>query len=172
MDRILISQSEKNDGTNYTVINGVLSNNEFYARKMFIEITGVESTKMIFKNDFLTVEKKDDFIYFTSSYIDEDNVGRKISYMYKINKSTSFREIIKLLQFDSKIINRQLDSKKILQIVELIEKDKKLQNKINQIILLSIIGIVVFASILYFTKKEIKLHKNESKSTRSSVISK
>lgn len=171
MERILISQSEKNDGTDYTVVNGKLISDENLKFNYFKLLDNLEK-KLIYNDDYLRIEKVKKAILLTSVFTGEDNVGRKISYMYLIDKSNQVFEILKYLEEDAKVLNRKLDSEQTKKIVHFLNNNIPVKIEMNKILLLSLIGISVIASILYFTKKENKQNKNESKSTRSSIISK
>lgn len=136
MKRILLSQSENTDGSDYIIVDGVLIKNEAESLNYFKVINNDKDFKEIYKDDFVNIKRKDNQILIYSHYIEKDKAGRNIFYLYLINdKDDDFDKIIEDLEEDSKVINRTIDREKVLKSFEKIKNNKSTKKKINGLIL-------------------------------------
>jgi hypothetical protein len=78
MKRILISQNEKNNGTDYVVVNGKLVKDEDIRLKHYREVRKSDNWKVNYKDDFLELKSENGQILIKSNYLDKDNVNRSI----------------------------------------------------------------------------------------------
>ena len=142
MKRILISQNEENDGTEYVVVDGELIKDKDLCLQYYREVRKSDAWKQNFKNDFLVLKSSNNKIFLKSHYSDKDDANRNIYYTYLIENNDNFETILTQLEEDSKIINRKIDKEKTLAVIEKIKTDKNLKLKLNQILLvLVVVGI-------------------------------
>lgn len=130
MKRILVSQNERNNGTDYLIVNGELLNDEdkvvFYG-KIFSK---TDNWKEIYKDDFLEIRQEQNQLIIKSFYYEKDIVGRIIYYMYLIEENEDIDTVLKHLENDSQLINRTFDRERVQNIIEHIENNKSIKNKI------------------------------------------
>lgn len=151
MKRILVSQNERNNGTDYLIVNGEFLNDEneivFYGRKF----SETDNWKEIYKDDFLEVRKKENQLLLKSFYNERDSIDSIIYYMYLIEENEDIDTVLKHLESDSQLINRTFDREHVQHIIEHIENNKSIKKKI--IIGLGLaIGII---SLIYLLTKKI-----------------
>lgn len=149
MKRVLISQNEKNNGTDYLIVDGkVISDKDAivdYGRK----ISKTDIWEVMYNDEFLEVRKDKNQLLVKSHYLDKDVVGRQIYYLYLVDDSDNLETILNYLEEDSKLINRSIDKIKTLEIIDRLKNNNKAKKKII-IYLLLILGISL---ITYLTKK-------------------
>lgn len=149
MKRILLSQHERNNGTDYLIVDGELLMDDNSIVEYGRLIAQTDEWKEEYRDEFLEIRKKENKIILKSYYTDKDIVGRVIYYLYIIEGVDDFNIIMDYLKEDSKVIDRTFDREKILGIVEEINNNKKLKKKVIGIVLL-IIGLSL---LTYLIKK-------------------
>lgn len=168
MKRILISQNESNDGSNYIVVDGELLSKNPENLKYFEMISNTKNYKEIFKDEFITISEKNSTILFSSHYLDLDNKGRQIFYMYLLDKTDNLEKILELLISDSKKINRNIDYKMTLQIVKKIEKSSIIKRKLKTYISIAVLTLIVSIAVIYFSYKSSNSNQNTIKNEQTS----
>lgn len=146
MERILMSQHENNNGTDYVVLNGKLLQDKDDIREYARKIIDTEDFKVKYSDEYITISQKENKILFSSNYENKDNVGRKIYYMYLIDNGVDLETILKYLERDSMALNRQFDREKTLEIIKRIQGNNKLKSNLQKLII--IIVAVVLAGYL------------------------
>jgi hypothetical protein len=146
MERILMSQHEDNNGTDYVVLNGKLLQDKDDIREYARKIIDTEDFKVKYSDEYITISQKENKILFSSNYENKDNVGRKIYYMYLIDNGVDLETILKYLERDSMALNRQFDREKTLEIIKRIQGNNKLKSNLQKLII--IIVAVVLAGYL------------------------
>lgn len=145
MKRILISQNEKNDGTDYVVVDGQLINDKDLHQEYYNKVKETRNWKQSFKNDFLELKSNNNNILINSHYLDKDNVNRNIFYIYLIENKDNLEDILEYLDKDSKLINRNVDREKTLEIINRIKANKGIKlNLANLLLVLAAAGFVYF----------------------------
>ena len=134
MKRILISQNEENDGTDYVIVDGELIEDKDLCLQYYREVRKSDIWKQNFKNDFLELKSSNNKIFLKSHYSDKDDANRNIYYTYLIENNDNLETILTQLEEDSEIINRKIDKEKTLAVIQKIKTDKKLRLKLNQIL--------------------------------------
>jgi hypothetical protein len=137
--RILYSQSEKVIKDDYFVIDGVLEQDNVSNLSLdaFQLINETENWKEIYKDDDLVIRKKGNYLNIKSHYINKDESGRFMFYVYYV-ESKNIEEMLNYLKIDSQIINKELG----FEAEKLIKKIKE-SKKVKNIILVSLLVIVV-----------------------------
>ena len=153
MKRLLLSQNENNNGDNYLVLNGEVLPKSPDNLQYIQLFSDTKKYKEIFRDDFLTIKEKNNAILFSSHYLDKDNMGRQIFYMYHLDEKDNLEQILQLLMLDSKKINRTIDFEKTLQIVKKIEENNILKRKLNKYISIALLILILCTSIAYFISK-------------------
>jgi len=151
MERILISQNENNDGTDYVVVNGGLVRDEDLSLKYYRELRKSDNWKQVYKDEFLEFRSNNNQILLKSHFLDKDNVNRNIYYTYYISNNDSFETVLNQLENDSNVINRKVDRDRTLEIIKGFKSNKSLRLNIT-IILISIAAI----SIAYYITNAIR----------------
>ena len=146
MERILMSQHEDNNGTDYVVLNGKLLQDKDDIREYARKIIDTEDFKVKYSDEYITISQKENKILFSSNYENKDNVGRKIYYMYLIDNGDDLETILEYLERDSMALNRQFDREKTLEIIKRIQGNNKLKSNLQKLII--IIVAVVLAGYL------------------------
>ncbi|RKS53791.1 hypothetical protein BC962_2047 [Gillisia mitskevichiae] len=142
MKRILISQNEKNNGTDYVIVNGQLVKDEDLCLHHYRELRISDTWKQDYKDDFLELKSNKNNLLLKSHYIDKDNVNRSIYYTYMIENEDNFDVVLSNLEKDSQVINRKIDRERTIDVIKNIKQNNKLKSKINKIlILLFAVGI-------------------------------
>lgn len=121
MNRILISQNENNDNTDYVVENGEIVLDDSVISELHYEVTNSYlEAKMIYHKDNLRIKALDDKIIIQSYYTDKDVIGRRIFYMFYIGGLNSFSsvDIIKYLKKDSNVLSRSINPEDEEQILK------------------------------------------------------
>lgn len=152
MKRILISQNDINIGNDYIVADGELINEEDSIIYYTKEISKSDNWKTILKDEYIVIKKEKNNLVIKSIYQDKDEAGRYVYYIYLIEDfEGDFETILEYLDNDSKIIKRNLNRTKIL---EIIKKDKESKKKKSLLFIAAIvlsIGIVM-ALLIFFLK--------------------
>jgi hypothetical protein len=149
MERILMSQHEDNNGTDYVVLNGKLLQDRDDIREYVRKIIDTEDFKVKYSDEYITISQKDNKILFSSNYENKDNVGRKIYYMYLIDDSVDLETILEYLERDSMVLNRQFDREKTIEIIDRIRNNDTLRINLVKWIL----SAIVSAGALYLFSK-------------------
>lgn len=150
MKRILISQNEKNDGTDYVIVNGQLIKDEDLCLQHYRELRKSDTWKKDYKDDFLELKSNNNQILLKSHYSDKDNVNRNIYYTYLIENTDDFETVIRYLEKDSQVINREIDREGTLHVINKIKTNNKIKSKINQILIILFtvgIGYIIINSL-------------------------
>lgn len=138
MERILMSQHEDNNGTDYVVLNGKLLQDKDDIREYARKIIDTEDFKVKYSDEYITISQKDNKILFSSNYENKDNVGRKIYYMYLIDNGDDLETILEYLERDSMALNRQVDREKTLEIIKRIQRNNELKSNLQKWIIISV----------------------------------
>lgn len=147
MKRVLISQNEKNNGTDYLIVNGNILTDEDSIIKYGRELSETDNWAEIFKDDYLEIRKNKNKLLLKSFYSDKDVVGRAIYYLYLIeDEFDNFDSILEHLERDSQLIVRTVDKQRTQEIIQKIKKDRNLKKKISKFILM-VLGTL---AIVYF----------------------
>lgn len=112
MKRILISQNETNNNTDYVLENGKIIKNEGIISELHHEVNNSYlNAVMIYEKGDLRVKKIENKIIIQSYYNDSDVVGRRIFYMFYIDdfKKLSPEDIIEFLKQDSQVLSRSIN---------------------------------------------------------------
>lgn len=152
MKRILVSQNERNNGTDYLIENGIVINDEdkiVYYGRIFSKTDNWEE---VYKDDFLEVRQQENQLLIKSFYNDKDVAGRIIYYMYLIEEKDSIETILDYLEKDSQLINRTFDRERVQKIIEQIKNNEDLKKN-----LIKYIAIAVGALALIYLLTRIKL---------------
>ena len=148
MKRVLKVQNENNEGKNYFIIDGKLLLDSDDNHKYIRFISETENYKIIYKDDIVLIKQKGNLILLTSYYNNEDNIGRKMSYVYIVDYPVTINNILDYLKKDSKLINKDFDQENIELIISKINKNKNLK----KIISLILIAISILVVIIYIKK--------------------
>jgi hypothetical protein len=139
--RILYSQNENVIKDDYFVIDGVLEQDNVSNLSLdaFQIIKDTEDWKETYKEEGLVIRRKGNYLNIKSHYINKDESGRFIFYVYYV-ESKDINEMLEYLKSDSAIINKEIGFK----VEKLIQK---IDNK--KIIKKTIIGILISIIITY-----------------------
>lgn len=150
MERILMSQHEENNGTDYVVLNGVLLKDASEIAKYAQKVIKTDDFKEMHSDGYLTISQKDNKILFSSNYENKDDAGRKIYYMYLLDKQDSLERVLDYLEKDSMALNRQFDREKTMEIIQKIKSNDTLKKNLAKWILIGIavLGVVYLISNL------------------------
>lgn len=152
MKRVLISQNENNNGTDYLIVDGVLVNNEdkvVHYGRMFSK---TDDWNELYNDNFLEVRQEDNQLLIKSFYKDKDVVGRSIYYMYLIDETDNTETILEYLDKDSQLINRTFERKLVQNTIEQIRNNKELKKKIIRYALI-VVGVLSLIYLLTRTKQ-------------------
>lgn len=145
MKRVLKVQNENNEGKNYFIIDGKLLLDSDDNHKYIRFISETENYKIIYKDDIVLIKQKGNLILLTSYYNNEDNIGRKMSYVYIVDYPVTINNILDYLKKDSKLINKDFDQENIELIISKINKNKNLKKIISLILIaISILGVIIY----------------------------
>lgn len=145
MERILISQNENNDGTDYVVVNGELIGDEDLGLKYYRELRKSDNWKKVFKDEFLELKSNNNQILLKSHFLDKDNVNRNIYYTYFLRNNDSYDILLNQLENDSNVINRKVDRDRTLKIIKGFKSNKSLGLNITRILIsIAAIGIAYY----------------------------
>jgi hypothetical protein len=145
MKRVLKVQNENNEGKNYFIIDGKLLLDSDDNHKYIRFISETENYKIIYKDDIVLIKQKGNLILLTSYYNNEDNIGRKMSYVYIVDYPVTINNILDYLKKDSKLINKDFDQENIELIISKINKNKNLKKIIFLILIaISILGVIIY----------------------------
>lgn len=145
MKRVLKVQNENNEGKNYFIIDGKLLLDSDDNHKYIRFISETENYKIIYKDDIVLIKQKGNLILLTSYYNNEDNIGRKMSYVYIVDYPVTINNILDYLKKDSKLINKDFDQENIEFIISKINKNKNLKKIISLILIaISILGVIIY----------------------------
>ena len=145
MKRILISQNEMNDGKDYVVVDGELINDEDLRLKYFRKLRETDDWNQSFKDDTFELKSKKNNFFLKSHYIDKDNTNRNIYYMYFVENNDNLDAVLDFLEKDSKIISRNIDSEKTLEIINKIKSNEKLKSIFYKLIIALVIASITYA---------------------------
>lgn len=141
MERILVSQNERNNGTDYLIVNGEISNDKdkvvFYGKKFSKTDDWVE----VYKDDFLEIRKQQNQLLIKSFYNERDTINSIIYYMYLIEETDNIETILYFLEKDSQLINRTFDKERVQTIIEKIKSDEGLKKNLIKYIALSVAAL-------------------------------
>lgn len=149
MKRVLISQNERNNGTDYLIVNGELLNDEdkvVYYGRIFSKTDDWEE---VHKDDFLEIRQKENQMLIKSYYKERDTINSIIYYMYLFDKIDDVDIILNFLEQDSQLINRSFDKEHTQKIIEDIRKNKEIKKKIIKYIAIAAGAI----ALIYFLTK-------------------
>lgn len=145
-----MSQHEENNGTDYVVLNGVLLKDASEIAKYAQKVIKTDDFKEMYSDGYLTISQKDNKILFSSNYENKDEAGRKIYYMYLLDKQDSLERVLDYLEKDSMALNRQFDREKTMEIIQKIKSNDTLKKNLAKWILIGIavLGVVYLISNL------------------------
>jgi len=147
MKRVLVSQNEQNNGTDYLIVDGKLLNDEdkivYYGR----EFSKTDDWKEIHKEDFLEIRKNKNQLLIKSFYNEKDSIGSVIYYMYLIDETVNIQTIIDYLEKDSQLIKRTFDKRRTQEIISEIKKNKEIKKQIEKYGLITV-GILALIYLI------------------------
>lgn len=144
MKRVLISQNEKNNGTDYLIVDGRKLTDEDSIVKYGRIISKTDNWIEIHKDDYLEIRKNENQLLIKSFYNDKDIVGRAIYYLYLIeDELDNFDNILNFLEQDSLSIDRTFDKERTQDIISKIKNDEKIKKKIVKYITIAIGALVL-----------------------------
>lgn len=151
MKRVLISQNEKNNGTDYIIVNGIRLTDEDSVVKYGREISKTDDWDEIYKDDdYLEIRKSENQLLIKSFYNEKDIAGRTIYYIYLIeDKFENIDNILNFLEQDSQLIDRNIDREHTQGIIYKIKNDEKIKKKIVKYV---VIAIGAMALVYLLTK--------------------
>src|SRR5690554_5287303 len=113
MERVLVSQNERNNGTDYLIVNGKITTDEdkvvYYGRK-FSKTDGWDK---VYKDEFIEIKKQQNQLLIKSFYNERDTINSIIYYMYLIEENDNIETILNHLEKDSQLINRTFDKEQV-----------------------------------------------------------
>ncbi|WP_318639702.1 hypothetical protein [Flavobacterium ardleyense] len=148
MERVLISQNENNNGTDYLVLNGTLVKDLDTIVEYGRLIAETDAWQEIYKNNFIDVRKLKNQILIKSQYIDQDIAGRSIYYIYLVKEYDSFEKILEYLRRDSELLGRKFDKEKTDQVILNLNNSVVKKKIVKYLILLAATSILIY----YFNK--------------------
>lgn len=151
MERVLVSQNERNNGTDYLIVNGEISNDRnnvvYYGRKF----SKTDDWNEVYKDDFLEIRQQQNQLLIKSFYNERDTINSIIYYMYLIEETDNIETILSFLEKDSQLINRTFDKERVQKVIEKIKNNESLKKN-----LIKYIGIAVGALALIYLLTRIK----------------
>lgn len=144
-----MSQHEDNNGTDYVVLNGVLLEDKDDIFEYAQKVIKTDDFKEMYSDGYLTISQKDNKILFSSNYENKDEAGRKIYYMYLLDKQDSLERVLDYLEKDSMALNRQFDREKTMEIIQKIKSNDALKKNLTKWML---IGIAVLGVVYLISK--------------------
>lgn len=147
MKRILYSQNESPIKDDYFVIDGVLEKNNVsdLSMKAFQLVKSIENWKIMYEDDELIIRKNGKFLSVKSHYINKDESGRFLFYVYYV-ESNNIEKMLDDLKTDSIKINKEV-AFETEKLIERIKKNKNIEKIIIGIILTLIISIVLWETV-------------------------
>lgn len=141
MERVLVSQNERNNGTDYLIVNGKITTDEdkvvYYGRK-FSKTDGWDK---VYKDEFIEIKKQQNQLLIKSFYNERDTINSIIYYMYLIEETDNIETILYFLEKDSQLINRTFDKERVQTIIEKIKSDEGLKKNLIKYIALSVAAL-------------------------------
>ena len=147
MKRVLVSQNENNNGTEYLIINGKIETNKDSIVEYSRIISKTDDWEELHNEDFLEIRKNKNQILLKSFYNDKDIVGRSIYYLYLVDKNDNYDVILDFLEQDSKLIKRTIDRERTEELIKKIKNSTKIKKKINQYLLIGL-GLAVLVYLI------------------------
>lgn len=151
MERVLVSQNERNNGTDYLIVNGKITNDEdkvvYYGRKF----SKTDDWDKVYKDEFIEIKKQQNQLLIKSFYNERDNINSIIYYMYLIEENDNIETILNHLEKDSQLINRTFDKEQVQNIIEQINSKEGLKKN-----LINYIAVAVGALALIYLLTRIK----------------
>jgi hypothetical protein len=147
MKRVLISQNENNNGTEYIIVNGKIEINYDRIVEYGRILSKTDDWEEIHNEDFLEIRKNEKQLLIKSFYKDKDIVGRSIYYLYLIDENDNYDLILDYLEQDSKLINRTVDRFRTTELINKLKNSAKIKNKINTYLLIAL-GLAVLIYLL------------------------
>jgi len=148
MKRVLISQNEKNNGTDYLIVDGKQLTDENSVVKYGRIISKTDDWGEIHKDDYLEIRKNENQLLIKSFYNDKDAVGRAIYYLYLIeDELDNIDNVLKYLEQDSQLIDRTFDKERTQDIVAKIKNNEELKNKIAKYVIIAVGALALIYAI-------------------------
>ena len=151
MERVLVSQNERNNGTDYLIVNGKITTDEdkvvYYGRKF----SKTDDWDKVYKDEFIEIKKQQNQLLIKSFYNERDNINSIIYYMYLIEETDNIETILNHLEKDSQLINRTFDKEQVQNIIEQINSKEGLKKN-----LIKYIAVAVGALALIYLLTRIK----------------
>lgn len=150
MSRILISQNETNNSTEYLIVNGHLLDDDDNMLKYGRIISKTDDWGELYKDDFLEIRKNENQLLIKSFYTDKDIVNRSIYYIYLIDETEDFDVILNQLEKDSQLIHRTIDREKTQNLINRIKNDEEIKKKIIKYLIITVgvsFGIYLLSKI-------------------------
>lgn len=147
MKRVLISQNENNNGTEYIIVNGKIEINYDRIVEYGRILSKTDDWEEIHNEDFLEIRKNEKQLLIKSFYKDKDIVGRSIYYLYLIDENDNYDLILDYLEQDSKLINRTVDRFRTTELINKLKNSAKIKKKINTYLLIAL-GLAVLIYLL------------------------
>lgn len=147
MKRVLTSQNERNNGTDYLIVDGNLMQEEYKILEYGKLFSNANKWIETYKDDFIEIRKDKNQLLIKSFYNDKDVVGRVIYYMYLIDDTDDIETILNYLEKDSQVINRTFDRERVLEIIERINTNDRLKKSIIKYISITL-GVLALVYLL------------------------
>jgi len=140
MKRILYSQHESAIKDDYFVIDGELELNNVSDLSMeaFKIVNSIEDWKILYQNQIVKILRQGKFLGLKSHYINEDESGRLLFYIYYF-QSNDIEKMLNNLESDSRIINKQLPFETKVMLAEI-----KKKGILKTVILILIVALASF----------------------------
>lgn len=138
MKRILVSQNERNNGTDYLIVDGEMLTDDDSMVKYGRLISRTDDWSEVYKDDYLEIRKDGIQLLLKSFYNEKDIVGRSIYYLYLIEESDSFQVILDCLQKDSQLINKTFDLDRTQNLINSIENNESVKKTITKYVAIAL----------------------------------
>jgi len=147
MKRILYSQNESTINDDYFVIDGVLEKNNIseMSMKAFQLVKSIENWKIVYEDEELIIREKGKFLSIKSHYVNKDESGRYLFYVYYV-ESNDIEKMLEDLKRDSIKINKEV-AFETERLIELIKKNKNIKKIIIGFFITLIISIVLWETV-------------------------
>ena len=138
MKRILVSQNERNNGTDYLIVDGEMLTDDDSMVKYGRLISKTDDWAEVYKDDYIEIRKDENQLLLKSFYNEKDIVGRSIYYLFLIEGSDSLQVILNYLQKDSQLINKTFDRDRTQKLINKIGNSEKVKNTITKYVAIAL----------------------------------
>lgn len=136
MKRILISQNETNDNTDYLIENGKILKDKDALVHYGRLLAQTNDWKCVYKDDFMEIRSNENQLILKSYCVEPDNFGSTIYYMYLIyeNSDSPIKNtdlLLDTLEEDIAAIDRTIDRERTQRLVEHVRSKEEIKKRIN-----------------------------------------